>query len=326
VHDGGTLLSELLSAAPGLRLLVTSRSPVRAYGEQELPVRPMAVPQPGADPETIAASEAVELFVQRAGAVLPGFALTPVSASAIADIVARIDGLPLAIELAASRVRLLSPHELAERLGSRLRLLTGGASGLPDRQRTLRATIDWSYQLLDADEQTLFRRLSCFVGGCTIESAAAVADPAEDLAFDVLDGIASLMDKSLLWRQEGVAGASRFRMLETLREYAREQLDTHDETGDVRRRHTSHLHSGSVAAGARAARSGTPHRSGTDTARGRVRRALRRRRRSGARRRPRRPAGEPAERDTLRPLEARSRRVGGIATEPPAARPLRYAP
>lgn len=240
VHDAGSLLSELLSAAPGLRLLVTSRSPVRAYGEHELPVRPMAVPEPGADARTIAASEAVELFVQRASAVLPGFALTQENASAIADIVARIDGLPLAIELAASRVRLLSPHELAARLGSRLRLLTGGASDLPDRQRTLRATIDWSYQLLDAEEQTLFRRLSCFVGGCTIESAAAVVDPAEELPFDVLDGIASLMDKSLLWRQEGAAGATRFRMLETLREYAREQLDAYRETGDVSRRHARH--------------------------------------------------------------------------------------
>jgi predicted ATPase/class 3 adenylate cyclase len=240
VRDAGPLLAGLLAAAPRLRLLVTSRAALHVYGEHEMPVRPMALPEPGADTTDIADADAVHLFVQRARAVAPGFELNPDNAPAVADIVARIDGLPLAIELAASRVRLLSPQELAGRLGSRLRLLTGGASDLPDRQRTLRATIDWSYRLLELAEQGLFRRLSCFVGGCTLEAAAAVAEGPGEQSVDVLDGLASLLDKSLLWREERRTGTTRFRMLETLREYAREQLDAHDEAGEVSQRHARH--------------------------------------------------------------------------------------
>ena len=240
VHEAGPLLAELLAAAPQLHVVVTSRSPLHIYGEHEMPVPPMSLPRANADAASIGSSEAVELFVERARAVMPAFELTADNALAIADIVARIDGLPLAIELAASRVRLLSPQELAGRLGSRLRVLTGGASDLPDRQRTLRAAIDWSYQLLDADEQALFRRLSCFVGGCTLETAAAVTDPEGELPFDMLDGIASLVDKNLLWRQQDANGATRFRMLETLREYAREQLEARGEAAEVSRRHACH--------------------------------------------------------------------------------------
>ena len=240
VHEAAPVVAELLAAAPRVCAVVTSRSPLRIYGEHEMPVPPMSLPPGNDDATAIAGSEAVQLFVERARAVAPGFELTAENAGAIADIVARIDGLPLAIELAASRVRLLTPHELAGRLDRRLRLLTGGATDLPDRQRTLRATIDWSYRLLDADEQAVFRRLSCFVGGCTIETATAVVDPDGALPFDMLDGIASLVDKSLLWRQQRTAAATRFVMLETLREFAREQLDAHDESSTVRRRHAIH--------------------------------------------------------------------------------------
>jgi predicted ATPase/class 3 adenylate cyclase len=238
VHAAGPSVAELLAAAPRLHVLVTSRSPLHVYGEHEFPVWPMALPEAAADPARIAESEAVQLFLARARAVVPSFALTAENAPAVADVVARVDGLPLAIELAASRVRLMSVDELAARLGNRLEVLTSGPSDRPDRQRTLRATIDWSYELLDETGRAIFRRLSCFVGGCTLDAATSVVAPEEEASLDVLEGLASLVDESLLWPQRGRGGVTRFRMLETLREYAREQLDADvDEATTSRRRH-----------------------------------------------------------------------------------------
>ncbi|MGB6801490.1 MAG: tetratricopeptide repeat protein, partial [Candidatus Sulfotelmatobacter sp.] len=178
---------------------------------------------------------AVALFVQRARAVKPDFELTRENAATVAEICARLDGLPLAIELAASRVKVLSPSLMLTRLASRLQLLTGGARDMPRRQQTLRAAIDWSYDLLTAAEQKLFRRLSVFVGGCTLESAEAVCNPKGDLDLDLLDGMASLVDKSLVQEVEPSQGESRFMMLETIREYALEKLEASGEEGLTKR-------------------------------------------------------------------------------------------
>ena len=225
VAQAAPLVSELLAAAPGLKILVTSRTVLHLAAEHEYPVPPLARP------------DAVMLCVQRAQTVKPGFSPSGADAAAIAEICDRLDGLPLAIELAAARVKLLSPQALLGRLGQRLQLLTGGPADLPTRHQTLRGTIDWSYELLDDEEKALFRRLSVFVGGCTLRSAHAVTSPAGDLGPDVLDGLASLVDKSLLRQEEGTDGEPRFRMLETIREYALERLAESGETEVTTRRH-----------------------------------------------------------------------------------------
>ena len=174
--------------------------------------------------EVLSQYPAVALFVQRAVAAKPDFELTRENASAVIEICARLDGLPLAIELAAARVKVLSPASMRTRLVSRLQLLTGGARDLPQRQQTLRAAIDWSHDLLSAAEQKLFRRLSVFVGGCTLEGVEAVCDTKGDLDLDLLDAMASMVDKSLVQQAEQAQGESRFVMLETIREYALEKL------------------------------------------------------------------------------------------------------
>ncbi len=174
--------------------------------------------------DALAKYSGVALFVQRAAAAKPGFELTHENAAAMIEICARFDGLPLAIELAAARVKVLSPASLLSRLASRLQLLTGGAKDLPERQQTLRAAMDWSYDLLNPAEQKLFRRLSVFVGGCNLESVEAVCDAKADLELDLLDGMASIVDKSLAQQVEQANGESRFVMLETIREYALEKL------------------------------------------------------------------------------------------------------
>src|SRR6202021_1373517 len=156
---------------------------------------------------------AISLFVQRAVAVKPDFELTEENASAVAEICSRLDGLPLAIELAAARAKILSPSAMQSRLASRLQLLTGGSRDLPARQQTLRQAIDWSYDLLNESEQKLFRRLSIFVGGCTLEAVESVCDAKEDLGVDVLDGMASMVDKSLVRQIEQADGEPRFVML-----------------------------------------------------------------------------------------------------------------
>jgi predicted ATPase/DNA-binding CsgD family transcriptional regulator len=234
--DAAQLVAELLEAAGRLKVLATSRAPLHISAEHEYPVPPLAVPDAGSksDVERLARTEAVELFTRRAQAVRPEFSLTAANAEAVAEICVRLDGLPLAIELAAARAKLLSPQEIRSRLGQRLALLTGGASDQPLRQRTLRATIDWSYELLPPEDRALFRRLAIFIGGCTLEAAQAVAGENDR---DILDGIASLVNKSVLQAETASGGETRFRMLETIREYALECLIESGEIGATERRH-----------------------------------------------------------------------------------------
>jgi predicted ATPase len=223
---GAATISELLAIAPNLKVLVTSCAPLHVYGEREFPVPPLALPDSHAVPpvEILARCPAVALFVQRAMAAKPDFELNRENAATVAEICARLDGLPLAIELAAARVKVLSPSSMLTRLTSRLQLLTGGARDLPQRQQTLRAAMDWSYDLLNAEEQKLFRRLSALHGGCNLEGIEAVCDTKGDLGLDLLDGMASMVDKSLVQQVEQANGESRFVMLETIREYAQEKL------------------------------------------------------------------------------------------------------
>jgi len=232
-------LAALLASAPGLSLLVTSREVLRLSGEQEFAVPPLQVPDLGQLPDVAALSRvaAVALFVQRARAAQPGFQLTEMTAPAIAEICVRLDGLPLAIELAAARSKVLPPAALLARLNSRLGLLTGGARDLPARQQTLRAAIDWSHQLLAPGEQTLFARLAVFAGGWTLEAAEQVCNAGADLPLAVLDGLQALLAHNLLRQDEGRAGTPRFGMLETIGEYARERLEASGEAEAIRRQH-----------------------------------------------------------------------------------------
>jgi predicted ATPase/class 3 adenylate cyclase len=241
--DAGPAVSALLAGAPNLKALVTSRAPLHLSGEHEYSVPPLAVPDLNTfEPlAALAGYEAVQLFVERAQAVKPEFELTSENAPVVAEICARLDGLPLAIELGAARVRILSPQALLGRLSQRLALLTGGARDAPARQRTLRDTIEWSYGLLSASEQRLFARLSVFVGGRTIDAAEAVCDPAGDLGAAVFDGVASLVEKSLLRQEEGPAGEPRFLMLETIREYALDRLERCGEKELLRQRHAHYF-------------------------------------------------------------------------------------
>jgi predicted ATPase/serine/threonine protein kinase len=235
-------VAELLAAGPNLKILVTSRAALHVYGEHEFPVSPLALPDSRSKPsvEILSQCPAVALFVQRAVAVKPDFELNRENASTVAEICARLDGLPLAIELAAARVRVLSPSLMLTRLASRLQLLTGGARDMPLRQQTLRAAIDWSHDLLTAAEQKLFRRLSVFVGGCTLEGAEAVCNAKGDLDLDPLDGMASLLDKSLAQEFEPTQAESRFVMLETIREYAQEKLEASGEKALTKRAHAAY--------------------------------------------------------------------------------------
>ena len=222
-------IAELLDAAPGLTVLATSREILHIYGEQTFSVPPLRVvdPRRRRAGEDVMRYDAVRLFVERAEAVAPNFTLSDEESGAIVDICYRLDGLPLAIELAAARVRLLPPQALLGRLEQRLGLLTGGTRDLPARQRTLRATIDWSYALLSPEEQALFRRLGVFVGGCTIEAAEIVATaswPDGMLAPDTIETLQSLLDKSLIRQETAPDGEPRFVMLETIRDYALEAL------------------------------------------------------------------------------------------------------
>ena len=215
-------VASLLDSCRQLRILVTSRAPLHLSREREYAVPPLSLPDPQQlpDPEHLSQYEAVALFIERVRAVKANFQVTNDNAPAVAEICHRLDGLPLAIELAAARIKLFPPHALLQRLSHGLTLLTGGAKDVPARQQTLRNTIDWSYSLLSEEEQTLFARLSVFAGGCSFESAEAVCDPEGEL--DLLDGLASLVDKSLL-RQEGEEEL-RFSMLETIREHAADKL------------------------------------------------------------------------------------------------------
>jgi predicted ATPase len=235
-------VAAILAAGPNLKILVTSRAALHLYGEHEFPLPPLTLPDSRsmASVEVLSQCPAVALFVQRAAAARPDFELNRENASAVAEICARLDGLPLAIELAAARVKVLSPSSMLTRLASRLQLLTGGSRDLPQRQQTLRAAIDWGYDLLSAAEQKLFRRLSVFVGGCDLESVEAVCDTKGDLDLDLLDGMASMVDKSLMQQVEQRKGESRFVMLETLREYALEKLEVSGEADLTKRAHAAY--------------------------------------------------------------------------------------
>jgi predicted ATPase/class 3 adenylate cyclase len=231
-------ISALLESAPGLRVLATSRVPLHLSGERAYAVRPLTLPDPErpADLAELERSEAVRLFVDRAHSAAAEFTLTAENAEAVARICLRLDGLPLAIELAAPRARVLTPAALLRRLDRRLSLLTGGARDLDQRQQTLRATIEWSHDLLVEDEKALFARLGLFVGGCRLEAAELLCDPEGSLATEVLDGLGSLVDKSLVRRRTDSDGEPRFWMLDTIREYALEMLEASGELEDARRR------------------------------------------------------------------------------------------
>ena len=236
------IVAELLALGSNLKILVTSRAALHVYGEHEFPVPPLALPDSRSTlpVEVLSRCPAVALFVQRALAAKPDFELNQENAPAISEICARLDGLPLAIELAAARVKVLSPSSMRTRLTSRLQLLTGGARDMPQRHQTLRAAMDWSYDLLTVAEQKLFRRLSVFVGGCTLEGAEAVCDTKGDLELDLLDGMTSMVDKSLAQQVEPSKGESRFVMLETIREYALEKLEASGEKASTKRAHAAY--------------------------------------------------------------------------------------
>ncbi|MGI8549837.1 MAG: ATP-binding protein [Dehalococcoidia bacterium] len=304
VTAAAPILVELLAASRGLKLLITSRAALHLHGEREFPVPPLEFPSAGdrgqgtgegeLTAERVAGCAAVALFCERTQEVRPDFELTDENAAAVTEICLRLDGLPLAIELAAARSKLLPPRAMLARLNNRLKLLTGGARDLPERQQTLRGAIDWSYDLLDPDEQTLFRRLAVFAGGCTLEAAEMIwelpnppapfprkeggdttrdggdarrdeGDATRDGGdttrdgdstvrivprshsrkarrerLDILDGVASLIDKSLLRQVDGVEGEPRLLMLETIHEYGLERLEESEELEAVQERHAEH--------------------------------------------------------------------------------------
>ena len=240
VMQAAPLVSDLLAASAGLKVLVTSREALRLAGEQEYPVPPLTLPAVhAASVEAVAESEAGRLFVQRAQMTQPHFVLNTDNAPAIAQICARLDGLPLAIELAAARCKLLTPQALLDRLDSGLNILTGGARDAPLRQQTLHNTIAWSYNLLNDDERALFARLAVFRGGCSLDAVEAVCR--HDLAVDVLDCLASLVDKSLVQQQETALGEPRFVMLETIHQYAWQCLKDSRQIALMRQRHADYF-------------------------------------------------------------------------------------
>lgn len=241
VLEAGSFITAMLATAPQLTILVTSRAVLHLRGEHEYPVPPLVVPDLNQSATTVdlSTNEAVSLFVERALATSPNFELTEENAKTVAAICVGLDGLPLAIELAAARVRIFSPQQILDRLDNRLHLLTGGALDLPSRQRTLRNAIDWSYNLLDEGEQQLFARLSVFTGGRSLEAIEAVCDPG--IAIDTLYGTESLLNKSLLVRGEGPGGESRFFMLETIHEYAAERLVQSGEEEQIEDRHLEYF-------------------------------------------------------------------------------------
>jgi predicted ATPase/DNA-binding XRE family transcriptional regulator len=253
--DAAPRLTELLAPAPDVRALVTSRAALRVGGEQEYPLLPLPAPRGdrGESAADLAEYPAVRLFMERARAVRPALPITDETVAAVAAICSRLDGLALAIELAAARTRLFPPAALLARLDRRLPLLADGPRDLPRRHQSLRDTIAWSYDLLTPEEQRLFRRLAVFVGGCTLEAAAAVCGVVTEsrhapgaaltpagLDFDAIDRLASLVDKSLLQQVEGADGEPRVTMLETIREFAVEQLADSGEAATVAARHAQH--------------------------------------------------------------------------------------
>jgi non-specific serine/threonine protein kinase len=251
VLPGAPAVADLLNACARLKVLVTSRAPLHVLGEHEFPVPPLAVPRlvpsglPGARPPRLAdlaRTEAVALFVQRANSVDPAFALTESNAHAVGAICTALDGLPLAIELAAARTKVLSPQAILARLEQRrLALLTGGARDQPARLRTMRDAIAWSHDLLTAEEQALFRRLAVFAGGCTYDGIEVICNADHALGDDVLDRLTALVDQSLVRRTDQSSGEPRYGMLETIRAYAVEQRDASGERDALRARHAEYF-------------------------------------------------------------------------------------
>jgi predicted ATPase/DNA-binding SARP family transcriptional activator len=238
-------VADLFADCARLKLLVTSREALRVSAEQLLPVQPLSLPNLSrhAYAEQLADSEAVQLFVKRATAVAPKFRLTDQNAGAVAQICLRLDGLPLAIELAAARINLLSPEALRSRLGSGLQLLRHGARDAPARQQTLRATLEWSYQLLQPAEQRMFELLSAFSGAGidAIEEVSSSSNPYDETEIEIVDGVVSLLDKNLIRMAEPEDGEPRVEMLETMREYAAERLDKQPEfAANTRRAHAAY--------------------------------------------------------------------------------------
>ncbi|HET8776035.1 MAG TPA: protein kinase, partial [Candidatus Limnocylindria bacterium] len=232
-------IAGLLEACPRLTILTSSRSALRVSGEQEYAVPPLRLPDPAHLPTLAQLSqyEAVALFVERARAVKPDFAVTNDNAPAVAEICVRLDGLPLAIELAAARIRILTPQAMLSRLEHRLGLAAGGSQNLPERQQTLRGAIAWSHDLLDEPERALFACLSVFVNGAGLDAIEQVCG--SELSLDLLDVLTSLVEKSLVRQSVGVGGEPRFAMLETIREYAMEQALERGRWDDLRKRHAA---------------------------------------------------------------------------------------
>ncbi len=259
VAAAAPVIAQLLEAAPQVKVLVTSRVVLHIYGEHDFEVPPLALPpaasshdaaytQDTADGLTSVEAikclpqyDAVRLFLERAQAARSDFKLTPENVSVVGEICRHLDGLPLAIELAAARIRILTPSAMLARLSSRLKLLTGGAQDLPVRHQTLRSAIAWSYDLLEEEDKKLFRRLGVFVGGRTLEAIEAVCNANCDLTVDVLDGVESLISKSLVQQVEGAGGEPRFVMLATIHEYAREKLDENGEAEELSRQHAHYF-------------------------------------------------------------------------------------
>jgi non-specific serine/threonine protein kinase len=243
VVEAAPLVADLLGGCSGLTMLATSRVRLRISGEREHAVPPLACAAPtrATTTEAESASEAVRLFIERGQAVNEALALTPENVSAISEICRRLDGLPLAIELAAARVKVLPPDALLKRLDRRLPLLSGGGRDLPARQQTMRDTLAWSYDLLSGPEQALFRTLAIFAGGFTLEAADAMVASSVPGEIDILEGVASLVDKSLLRQVEGGDGKARYVMLETVREFGRERLEVEGEKDEAARRHATYF-------------------------------------------------------------------------------------
>ncbi len=254
VVGAAPIVADLLRAAANCKVVVTSRAALRVSGEQEFPVPGLPTPpDPGGlsglerlalpggtrtfDPATLGEYAAVRLFIERAVAVKPGFTVTNENAPAVAAISARLHGMPLAIELAAARIKLLSPDAILARLEHQLDLLAAGARDLPERQQTLRAAIAWSYDLLDDGAKRLLDRLSVFASGCDLGTAEAICGPSSELGGDIVDGLMALADQSLVKVDDAVDGEPRFRMLDTIREYAAEHLEARGETAMIQARH-----------------------------------------------------------------------------------------
>lgn len=239
--SAASVAADLLAAAPQVKILVSSRIALNLQGEHEFQVPPLDLPQAENEPalENLIENEAVSLFVERARTAQANFALTSDNASAVAEICRRLDGLPLALELAAARIKLLPPQAILARLDDKLKLLTGGARDLPARHQTLRNTLEWSYDLLNRDEKILYARLSVFVGGFTLEAAEAVCN--QDGQLDILESLTTLVNNSLVRQETTADGESRFGMLETIRAYALERLAERGEMEAVRAQHARYF-------------------------------------------------------------------------------------